>query len=60
MPIVSTTNTGLPHRFKQVVLVEREAEPKETEDEVEALLHRVELERSKRVLDVPTPEAPGG
>ena len=56
IPVATTANADLLSRFRRVVLAESERRVYVSEDEVEALLARLELERLARALAVLIPD----
>lgn len=59
IPIATTTNITALRSFKHIVLQEWEKRIQETDDEGEAMLYRLELQRLKTALNVFVPEEDG-
>ena len=55
IPVATTADAELLRRFRGVVIAEAERKVELAEDEVEALLARLELERLQRALSVLIP-----
>jgi hypothetical protein len=56
IPVVTTANADLLSCFRQVVLAEAQQKVEIAEDELEALLARLELDRLQRALAALIPE----
>ena len=57
IPVATTANPDLLSQFRQVTLAEARQKVEMAEDEVEALLARLELERLQRALAVLIPQS---
>lgn len=60
IPIATTTNITALRSFKHIVLQEWEKRIQETDDEGEAMLYRLELQRLKTALNLFIPEENNG
>ena len=60
IPIATTTNITALRSFKHIVLQEWEKRIQETDDEGEAMLYRLELQRLKTALNLFIPEEDNG
>jgi hypothetical protein len=56
IPIAMTANENVLRLFKRQVILDCERQEKDAMDEVEALTHRAEIERLKKILDVLIPD----
>lgn len=59
IPVAATANAEVLSCFRQVVLAEAQRKVEMAEDEIEALISRLVLERHQRVLAVLIPEDDG-